>query len=175
MENLPGLIVIVGVALLMGMFIGVLTSKLLATRHHDNSDLEKQVAEAGANLRAYRQEVSDHYVKTSLLVSELTESYRELHNHLAEGASDLLDTRGVQPLMRSIPSREQLDAIPEPASQRVLPPLDYAPKTSPSEKGVLDESFGLDKPAPPGKEAAETLEDFFNTTQLKPSDAKTRP
>jgi hypothetical protein len=29
----------------------------------------------------------------------------------------------------------------------VIPPLDYAPRKSPDEKGQLSETFGLDRPA----------------------------
>ena len=34
---------------------------------------------------------------------------------------------------------------PKPLPEEIAPPLDYAPKRSPRDKGMLDESFGLDE------------------------------
>ncbi len=146
MYTFPELVVIGVAALLIGMGAGILFSRLFNTENRKSRELEKQLQEASAELKNYQQEVSDHYVKTARLVGNLTESYRNVHNHLAEGAATLLNTRGAAPLMKTIPSREQIEAISEPVREdKVLPPLDYAPKKSPGEKGMLDESFGLDK------------------------------
>ncbi len=41
--------------------------------------------------------------------------------------------------------------IPEQLTN-VTPPLDYAPKTSPDEKGMLNEEFGLERPDAPRQE-----------------------
>ena len=148
-------------ALVAGFSLGLLTSYLRSSRRLENRDLERQLADASATLRQYRQEVSDHYVKTAGLVDALTDSYRELHNHLAEGAASLLDTRGVQPLMHNIPSRDKIEALADPGSYRIQPPLDYAPKASPSDKGVLDERFGLDKPADDNNALPNPLDEAF--------------
>jgi uncharacterized membrane-anchored protein YhcB (DUF1043 family) len=40
---------------------------------------------------AYRQEVADHFVKTAELVNQLTDSYKEVFDHLREGADQLVD------------------------------------------------------------------------------------
>jgi uncharacterized membrane-anchored protein YhcB (DUF1043 family) len=120
-------------------------TKMFTPENRRRQELEKQLQSANASLKDYQQEVSEHYVKTAKLVEDLTDSYRNVHNHLAEGAATLLSTRGAAPLMKTIPSREQIEAISElPGKGKVLPPLDYAPKQSPDEKGMLDESFGLD-------------------------------
>ena len=150
MYTFPELVVIGVAALLIGAGAGILLSRLFSKDNSKNRDLEKQLQDASTDLKNYQQEVSEHYVKTAKLVEDLTESYRSVHNHLAEGASTLLHTRGATPLMKTIPSREQIEAISDPvADGKVLPPLDYAPKKSPGEKGMLDESFGLEqKPTP---------------------------
>ena len=150
MYTFPELMVIGVAALLIGAGAGILLSRLFNKDSNKNRDLEKQLQDASTDLKNYQQEVSEHYVKTAKLVEDLTESYRSVHNHLAEGASTLLHTRGAAPLMKIIPSREQIEAISDPVTEdKVLQPLDYAPKKSPGEKGMLDESFGLDKkPAP---------------------------
>ncbi len=39
----------------------------------------------------YREEVADHFVKTAELVNQLTDSYKEVFDHLREGAGHLVD------------------------------------------------------------------------------------
>jgi hypothetical protein len=142
--TLPELAIVGVAALVIGVGVGVLFAKMLNRDNRKSRDLEKQLHTANTKLKDYQQEVSEHYVKTARLVEGLTESYREVHNHLAEGAATLLSTRGAKPLMKTIPSSEQIEAILElPGKSKVLQPLDYAPKRS-GEKGMLDESFGLD-------------------------------
>lgn len=164
MYTFPELIVIAAVALLVGAGIGLALARMFNSENQRNRELEKQLQAANRELKEYEQEVSEHYVKTAKLVDDLTESYREVHNHLAEGAATLLNTRGAAPLMKTIPSREQIDAISEPAGDgNVLPPLDYAPKKSPDEKGMLDESFGLDKDPKEEETAEDPLKEFYQT------------
>ncbi len=163
MYNLPELIVIGVAALLIGTGIGVFFSRIFTPDKRKSRELEKELQEANASLKNYQQEVSEHYVKTAKLVEDLTDSYRNVHNHLAEGAATLLTTRGAAPLMKTIPSREQIEAISElPGKGKVLPPLDYAPKRSPGEKGMLDESFGLDKENK-AKSPENPLQEFYAT------------
>jgi uncharacterized membrane-anchored protein YhcB (DUF1043 family) len=52
-------------------------------------------AAAGGSARrreeAYREEVADHFVKTAELVNQLTDSYKEVFDHLRDGAGQLVD------------------------------------------------------------------------------------
>lgn len=52
-----------------------------------------EAAQSSARRReeAYRQEVADHFVKTAELVNQLTDSYKEVFDHLREGADQLVD------------------------------------------------------------------------------------
>ena len=160
MYTFPELVVIGVAALIIGAGAGVFLSRLFNKDNGKKRDLEKQLQDASTDLKNYQQEVSEHYVKTAKLVEDLTESYRSVHNHLAEGASTLLHTRGAAPLMKTIPSREQIEAISDPVTEdKVLPPLDYAPKKSPGEKGMLDESFGLDKKK---TQESDPMNEFYN-------------
>ena len=77
------------------------------------------------------------------MLNQLTSSYRDVHNHLAVGAEQLCMGRGpiaLDQLSRGADSSE----IPEHLAN-IRPPLDYAPKSSPDEKGMLNEEFGLDR------------------------------
>lgn len=164
MYTTPELIVIGATALVAGIIIGAVLSRLFNSGNRKNRDLENQLRDSANARKEYEQEVSEHYVKTAKLVDELTESYRQVHNHLAEGAATLLHTHHSTPLMKTIPSREQIDAILEPVVEdKVLQPLDYAPKKSPNEKGMLDESFGLDKVPGDSPAADNPLQEFYQT------------
>lgn len=147
--------------LLVGALAGALLAAFFAPDNRKSRDLERRLNDTTDDLKAYRQEVSEHYAQTAQLIDDLTESYRKVHNHLAEGAATLLDTRGGRPIMRNIPSQEQIEAVGDPDSDEVLPPLDYAPKHSPYEKGMLDESFGLDKQASNSDQDDEELQKQF--------------
>lgn len=51
--------------------------------------LEQQLEATQQQLTDYRQDVNRHFLKTSLLVSKLTDNYREVYEHLATGAQKL--------------------------------------------------------------------------------------
>jgi hypothetical protein len=72
--------------------------------------------------------------------------------------------------MKTIPSREQIEAISKPVVPAVMaPPLDYAPKASARDKGVLDEGFGLERTAPPTSKAGD-LGDRYREPYPLPKD-----
>jgi len=48
-------------------------------------------ASARRREEAYREEGADHFVKTAELVNQLTDSYKEVFDHLREGAGHLVD------------------------------------------------------------------------------------
>jgi hypothetical protein len=87
--------------------------------------------------------VVEHFTETAKLLNNLTESYRDVHNHLAQGAATLCQGEGPISLER-LESRRDLTEIPANLAH-IQPPLDYAPKNSPDEKGMLNEEFGLDR------------------------------
>lgn len=93
--------------------------------------------------KAYEAEVVEHFAQTAMLLNNLTESYREVHNHLAEGAANLCHGAGPISLDR-LENRRDPAEIPAHLAQ-IQPPLDYAPKLSPDEKGMLNEEFGLER------------------------------
>ena len=93
----------------------------------------------------------EHFTDTAKMLNSLTESYREVHNHLAKGAADLCQGQGPVVMGRLGDDRDSA-GIPAQLAD-IQPPLDYAPKTSPNEKGMLNESFGLERDKP--VEAAE--------------------
>ena len=85
----------------------------------------------------------EHFSNTATLLNTLTESYRDVHNHMAMGASTLCQGQGPVALEK-ISSAPDAAEIPAELAD-VQPPLDYAPKSSPNETGMLNEEFGLER------------------------------
>lgn len=86
-------------------------------------ELERRLADSDAALRDYRQQVTEHFRGTAERVNRLTEDYRELHSHLAEGAMGLCQPAGEElPLLTSLGGAGSRP----PVITSVRPPLDYA-------------------------------------------------
>ncbi|MEM0909961.1 MAG: DUF1043 family protein [Pseudomonadota bacterium] len=55
------------------------------------AELSKQAESAKNELEDYKSNVSAHFEKTAELVGNLTQSYKDVHQHLAGGAQELCD------------------------------------------------------------------------------------
>ena len=103
-------------------------------------DLESQLDQAAQSRADYEAEVTEHFAQTADLLHKLTDDYRAVYTHLADGAEQLCGDQV------SI-SEAALTATDEDAKRHlveVAQPLDYAPK-KPDEQGQLSETFGLDQ------------------------------
>lgn len=132
------------IALIVGVALGILFTKRLSADSRKQRDLERSVDQLLQQQKDYQHQVVEHFTGTAALLNNLAESYRDVHNHLAKGATALCaDETGS--ILRAIPDTPiaQITGEPDPAS--VQPPLDYAPKASPYATGVLNEEFGLNK------------------------------
>lgn len=133
------------VALLAGGAIGFLFIRQLSADSKKQRELERNVDKLLKQQRDYQHEVTEHFTDTSKLLSNLAESYRDVHNHLATGAANLCNDN-TSSILRRIPDGSLLDLTEDPDLAGIQPPLDYAPKSSPYETGMLNEEFGLEKP-----------------------------
>ena len=151
------ILIAAGVALLvLGLLIGLLLGRRTSPAGQKYRDVERKLDQVLQDKKAYEDEVVEHFTDTAKLLNNLTESYRDVHNHLAQGAATLCQGEGPVALDRLENSRDPAE-IPSHLAD-IQPPLDYAPKTSPDEKGMLNEEFGLErKPtgAPPAVEVEE--------------------
>lgn len=101
---------------------------------------ELHLEEAQAALRDYKLQVTAHFNGTAERVNRLTEDYRELHQHLSDGALVLCeagDPAQQPPLLTSLGDRGYAD------EQNLLraQPLDYAPVNSaPGKPSALSRS-----------------------------------
>ncbi|ROS06102.1 hypothetical protein EDC56_0009 [Sinobacterium caligoides] len=136
-------IIIAALFTVIGAAIGIILSQQFSSNSRKNRDLSGELNSTKDELNEYQQQVEKHFVETARLVDNLTQSYRDVHNHLAQAATDLLDTTEHEQTIKKIPNpSEEIAEVPETITSA---PLDYAPKDPNIKHGVLDESFGLDK------------------------------
>ena len=133
-------------ALLLGGAIGVVAGWYLAMNTRgDNKrklilDLETQLEQASQSRADYEAEVAEHFSETADLLHKLTDDYRAVYTHLADGAQQLCgDQVSIAEAALTAPVEDT-----KPHLVEVAQPLDYAPK-KPDEQGQLSETFGLDK------------------------------
>lgn len=143
MYSLTILIIAAVAALAIGLGLGLLLGRSSSAAGQKHREVERKLDQVLQDKKAYEDEVVEHFSDTARLLNNLTESYRDVHNHLATGASTLCQGMGPVPLDRLESPRES-NEIPSHLAD-IQPPLDYAPKTSPDEKGMLNEEFGLDR------------------------------
>lgn len=141
------ILIIAGAALfILGLALGALLGRRSSPAAQRQRAAELKLDQMLQDKKAYEDEVVDHFTETATLLNNLTERYRDVHNHLAKGANTLCQGKGPVSLDRLEDSRESSE-IPAHLAD-IRPPLDYAPKTSPGEKGMLNEEFGIDRKNP---------------------------
>lgn len=133
--------------------IGILLGMVFASRLNIGStrikELENQIRELKDTHNNYRENVSDHFSMTAELFQHMTESYKEVYQHLASGAQELCNSDVAGKLLpaRTEPEFQQDENDIRLASV-INPPKDYAAKQKPGQKGALSEDFGIDKTKP---------------------------
>jgi hypothetical protein len=127
--------------------LGAIISTLVmrnSSQQQNNRELQEHLQQAEGNLQGYQQEVSDHFTKTAELINNLTQDYKDVHEHLANSALKLSNTEVSRAFFESansqLPTSEQLTVHDE----KLEPPRDWAPK-SPGKKGALSEDYGMDE------------------------------
>ena len=154
-EFSTGILLAIGATLaILGLMLGWLWGRRSSPTARKYRDTALKLDQVLQDRKAYEQDVVEHFTETAKLLNNLTDSYRDVHNHLAQGASTLCHGAGPVSLERL---ENQHDPAEIPANlAHIKPPLDYAPKTSPDEKGMLNEEFGLErKPAAAAPEKTE--------------------
>lgn len=145
MFPLSTLIIIALATLVLGALIGAGLTKGLSPQEKQNRSLETRLQNAENQLKEYQQEVSAHFAETSQLVNTLTQSYRDVHEHLASSALKLTNPDISRQLIEAgdgklLTSSKKPSTESEATSEA---PRDWAPK-NPGAKGQLSEDFGLD-------------------------------
>ena len=135
--------IVIGVAVCVLLFAGIVgffLGRRTSAGRKQARELQKRLDEVTRNKQHFEDRVTEHFAETATRLNALTENYRAVHEHLAEGASTLC-SGNVPVTVGRLDGNSDLD----PDMLNVQPPRDYAPKASPSETGMLNEGFGLDK------------------------------
>lgn len=126
--------------LVLGAVLGFVLARTIHPEEQRRKTLESQLEKARLELKEYQQAVTSHFLETSAKVSDLTQSYRHLHEHLASGAMHLANPD----ISRQLIEAGYGKLAPPPSNkpgyieETPEPPKDYAP-----ENGVLREDYGL--------------------------------
>jgi len=135
--------------LALGVVIGVVFASRLNTSPARVQELENQIRDLKETHNGYRDNDSDHFSMTAELIQHMTESYKEVYQHLAHGAQDLCSNEVASKLL---PTRSdsvfENDTNQADTAVGINPPKDYAAKQKPGQKGALSEDFGIDKSKP---------------------------
>ena len=131
--------------LAIGIVAGVVFASRLNTSPSRVQELENQIRTLKDSNNEYRHSVSDHFSMTAELVQHMTESYKEVYQHIASGAQDLCNTEVANKLLPTEPDAVFDATAQGTESTGLIPPKDYAVKESPDQVGALSEDFGIDK------------------------------
>lgn len=143
MFPLETLIVISIVMLAIGAAIGFVLAKS-SSSHVQQKELEARLDSSKEELEKYQQDVAQHFMETSKKVGDLTQSYRDLHEHLAKGALSLANNEIGRELLAAADNTVNDKTLEQ---THVEAPKDWAPKT-PGTTGMLSEEFGLKENKP---------------------------
>ncbi|MGV6806678.1 MAG: YhcB family protein [bacterium] len=135
-----------------GLVIGFFLNKATSADEKQKKDLEDQLQKARDELTDYQQQVTAHFLETANHVNELTDKYRDLHEHLSTGAIQLASPEISRRMLNAGDGQFGSDQnILNNLSEMPQPPKDYAPKVP---GGVLSETYGLEEetPAQPAQE-----------------------
>ena len=142
MYSLQVLIMVAVIVFCIGALLGALISRTLFPPAQKKL-LEESLKSSRNELEKYQRDVAKHFADTASLVHKLTESYRDVHNHLANGALQLTNSEITRKLLAA--GDRKMEGEPEESlleDTHLEAPKDWAPKT-PGGKGTLSEEFGL--------------------------------
>ena len=132
---------------IFAFFLGALAGRALSRNNAADGksahNLEKKVADSQESLKRYQQAVTDHFITLSHHTTNMAQSYRDIHEHLAASALRLASAEVSQQILKGAGIDASLGDI-ETATLNdgggVEAPKDYAPKVP---GGVLSEAYGL--------------------------------
>lgn len=147
MFSLSALIITGIAAAVVGALIAATMIKTLAPQERQNRETEKRLQQTEDKLLSYQQEVSTHFEETSRLVNQLTQSYKDVYEHLADSALKLSNPDLSRQLIDAGDGKLPQGGVSKPVTTEediaAEAPRDWAPK-NPGEKGQLSEDFGME-------------------------------
>ncbi|MGP1609561.1 MAG: YhcB family protein [Burkholderiales bacterium] len=120
--------------LLTGAVIGAVMFKLLMSDEAKIRALEEQLQTLSEEHESYKSNVHSHFSNSAQLLGKLTESYRDVFLHMAEGARSLCPDYISSQISLNADSRSLLGQADARSNAPLAPPLDYAARTEPARK-----------------------------------------
>ena len=135
------------VCLLVGAVAGAISYKLFKSDEARVQLLETQLQQLTNEYENYKREVHGHFSDSAHLFGKLTESYRDVFQHLAHGARNLCPEYIANQVVQ-IPSAEALinpDPRLDAEGKQLSPPLDYVvtPKDEPNPAPSVSGDVGM--------------------------------
>ncbi|MYA65828.1 MAG: DUF1043 family protein, partial [Gammaproteobacteria bacterium] len=114
-----------GIACLaLGLVIGAAFASRLGGGPARVRELEEQLRRLRESDREYRESVSEHFSTTAELVKHMTESYKDVYQHLATGAQSLCSAEVASRLLPTNTDSVFEGSVAETGEIGVLPPKD---------------------------------------------------
>lgn len=154
-----------GIGLVIGIASGIYLSRLDMLKSKKQQQLEEDLERTRTELDSYRTEVARHFVQTSSLINNMTESYRAVFDHLSSGARELCGDRLATHLLdlpktRMLEQEEQARAAEDvSASAAAISDIENAPQQqaaageaaaeadSAAQTATTDDEAGTETPA----------------------------
>ncbi len=135
-----GTLIITGLLCSMiGVALGATAFKLFTGRSNVR-ELEQRLHRSEDELKKYQQDVTQHFAQTSELVNNLTRSYRDVYEHLANSALKLTTPGLSRQILKSANTELLDDEKTYISEEKYQVPRDWAPKKG---AGALSEDYGL--------------------------------
>jgi uncharacterized protein len=127
-----------------GALVGALLYRLLLSDEVRIRQLEEQLHALNEEHESYKSNVHNHFSHSAQLLGQLTESYREVYTHMAEGARTLCPDHVSNQMNLGVDARSLLGQGAAREELPTAPPLDYAARTDDNQKGSLSEDYGFE-------------------------------
>ena len=123
------LLIAIAISLLIGGVLGAIISRALIPPEMQK-DLEEKIQGQKAELDKYQQDVAKHFADTAQLVTSLTQSYKEVHDHLSKGAIKLTSPEISNSILKAGDSSLGIEANEAVDQVNFEPPKDWGPQNS---------------------------------------------
>ncbi len=130
-------------ALVIGLALGWAIARSTGGRNVRQRRLAQQLDALQNEHTRYQAQVNDHFMETAELFRRLNDSYRDVHEHLAKGASRLCTETDAREELEQVQRDYQLTHKGADEDSDVEPPRDYAPRHTRNDNGMLSEDYGL--------------------------------
>jgi len=136
-------LIITGVGMLIaGGIIGLAIGRSTSQQSKAAETLKEELEQLKEEQRDYQHEVAEHFAETADLVNNMNQSYKAVHEHLANSALKLSNPDVSRQILEAGTSQPALES--QAMGELQEQPKDWAPK-NPGDKGTLSEDFGLEK------------------------------